>query len=127
MSKLKNHHQFLDLSDYMRIPARLVAHFSLYTPFRAITFTFLFFICGLFSCYFIVQGYPYLALLFLFLKTLFDSVDGEIARLSHTPRYTGRYLDSNCDFILNFLFFYSFYLVTGTHFWIYFFSFISIS
>ena len=103
MSKLKNHHQFLDLSDYMRIPARLVAHFSLYTPFRAITFTFLFFICGLFSCYFIVQGYPYLALLFLFLKTLFDSVDGEIARLSHTPRYTGRYLDSNCDFILNFL------------------------
>ncbi|RAP37696.1 CDP-alcohol phosphatidyltransferase [Candidatus Marinamargulisbacteria bacterium SCGC AAA071-K20] len=127
MSKLKKEHQFLDLSDYMRNPARVVATWFLPTPFRAITFTWLFFICGLLSCYFIVQERPFFAVLCLLLKILFDTVDGEIARLSNEPRYTGRYLDSNCDLVLNASFFYSFYLIDGSHFWLYTLSFLSLS
>jgi phosphatidylglycerophosphate synthase len=127
MSKLKKEHQFLDISDYMRIPARALATLLLPTPFQAITFTWLFFICGLTSCYFIVAERPLLAVVFLLLKILFDTVDGEIARLSNKPKYTGRYLDSNCDLILNAGFFFSFYLLTGSYFWLYFLSFISLS
>jgi phosphatidylglycerophosphate synthase len=42
--------------------------------------------------------------LFLILKSILDAADGELARVKNTPSYTGRFLDSICDIILNALF-----------------------
>jgi len=41
---------------------------------------------------------------FLFFKSIIDALDGELSRVKNTPSYTGRYLDSVFDILLNFLF-----------------------
>ena len=45
----------------------------------------------------------YLAAIFIILKSIIDAADGELSRLKNQPSYTGRYLDSVCDIILNFM------------------------
>ena len=42
---------------------------------------------------------------FIILKSIIDAADGELARIKKTPSYTGRYLDSIFDIILNLIFF----------------------
>ncbi len=112
MSKFPPEHHIFDISDYMRLPARFLASIFQHTPFRAITFTWLFFICGIAACTFFIQEQLIYGSIFFVLKILFDTVDGEIARLTKEPRYTGRYLDSICDFFLNAGFFYSLWAVS---------------
>jgi phosphatidylglycerophosphate synthase len=51
-----------------------------------------------------LSGYYILAGFLLILKSGIDAADGELARLKKTPSYSGRYLDSIFDFVLNFLF-----------------------
>jgi phosphatidylglycerophosphate synthase len=41
------------------------------------------------------------AAIFLILKSIIDGIDGELARVKKTPSYTGRYLDSVFDILLN--------------------------
>ena len=104
MSKLNAEDQFLDLSDYGRSFGRFLAKSLQETKFTPIHVTLLFGICGLLSIASMLSGYYILAGFLLILKSGIDAADGELARLKKTPSYSGRYLDSIFDFILNFLF-----------------------
>ena len=103
MSKLPKEHKFLDLSDYGRPPARWLANSLKNTVITPIHVTLLFGVAGLLACYCILTGHFFLAGIFLVLKSILDAADGELARVKQTPSYTGRYLDSIFDIILNFL------------------------
>ena len=48
----------------------------------------------------------------MILKSILDAADGELARIKATPSYTGRYLDSVSDIILNFIIFMVIWYIT---------------
>jgi phosphatidylglycerophosphate synthase len=103
MSKLPPQHKFLDLSDYGRTGGKWIARNLQETSFTPIHVTLLFVVSGLIGIYCILNGYYVQAAFFLILKSIIDAADGELARLKKTPSYTGRYLDSISDLLLNFL------------------------
>ncbi len=104
MSKLTTEDQFLDLSDYGRSFGRILAQQLKNTRFTPIHVTLLFGLSGMIAVYFILTEQFYLAAFFILLKSGIDAADGELARLKKTPSYTGRYLDSLFDILLNFIF-----------------------
>ena len=114
MSKLAPEDKFLDLSDYGRPLARLFANQLKTTSFTPIHVTLLFGICGLIAIFCILNGYFIAAGIFIILKSIIDAADGELARIKQTPSYSGRYLDSIFDLILNFLFLMTFCYVAKT-------------
>ena len=128
MPKLSKEYRFLDLSDYGRSTAILIANSLKDSRLTPIHVTILFTISGLLAVLSILQGYYLAAGLFLILKSILDAADGELSRVKNTPSYTGRYLDSISDIILNFLiltaiayktdttFFYSFIAFLGIQF-----------
>jgi len=118
MPKLAAQNQFLDLSDYGRPFARYFANQLKSTRFTPIHVTLLFGVSGLVAIYCILQNHYFLASFFIILKSIIDAVDGELARAKNTPSYTGRYLDSIFDIILNFLFLMTICYVSETTFWI---------
>ena len=101
MSKLPANHRFLDFSDYGRTPARWIANALKDTLVTPIHVTLLFGVVGLAACGFMFSNQYYLAGLFLILKSILDAADGELARVKQTPSFTGRYLDSIFDILLN--------------------------
>ena len=103
MSKLALQDKFFDLSDYGRTFGKWFATLLQNTKFTPIHVTLLFGISGLSAIYCIVSDHLYLAGIFIILKSAIDAADGELARLKNTPSYTGRYLDSVFDIMLNFL------------------------
>ena len=117
MSKLPKEHKFVDLSDYGRPIAKVIAN-SLKNTATPIQVTISFIISGLIAVWCIIQGYYWLAAFFLILKSILDAADGELARVKQTPSYTGRYLDSVADILLNALFFISIWYITNTTIWI---------
>jgi hypothetical protein len=104
MSKLTAQDKFLDLSDYGRPLATVFAQSLKNTRFTPIHVTLLFGISGLIAIFCILNGYFLWASVFIILKSVIDAADGELARLKKKPSYTGRYLDSVFDIILNFMF-----------------------
>ena len=104
MSKLAAQDKFLDLSDYGRPFGKFLANQLKNTRFTPIHVTLLFGLTGLIAIYCILQNHYFLAGFFIILKSGIDAADGELARIKNTPSYTGRYLDSVFDIILNFLF-----------------------
>lgn len=103
MSKLPEQNRFLDLSDYGRPVARIIANSLKNTSFTPIHLTFGFIISGLIAIACILNHYYWATTFFLILKSILDAADGELARTKNTPSYTGRYFDSVADIILNFL------------------------
>ncbi|MDT0540118.1 CDP-alcohol phosphatidyltransferase family protein [Croceitalea sp. P059] len=103
MSKLPRENQFLDLSDYGRPIANVIAKSLQNTAFTPIHVTFLFVASGLIAVFCILNEYYWATAFFLVLKSILDAADGELARLKNTPSYTGRYLDSISDMLLNLL------------------------
>lgn len=103
MPKLSKEYRFLDLSDYGRSTAILIANHFKNSKLTPIHVTILFTLSGLLAVFFILRGYYLAAALFLILKSILDAADGELSRVKNTPTYTGRYLDSISDIILNFL------------------------
>ncbi len=103
MSKLPKENQFLDLSDYGRPVARVIAESLKNTSFTPIHVTIAFVISGLIAIACILNHYYWATAFFLVLKSILDAADGELARVKNTPSYTGRYLDSVSDIILNLL------------------------
>ncbi|MBL0026862.1 MAG: CDP-alcohol phosphatidyltransferase family protein [Saprospiraceae bacterium] len=118
MSKLPEKHKFVDLSDYGRPIAKVIASSLMNTTFTPIHVTIGFIISGLIAVFFIIQGYYWLAAFFLILKSVLDAADGELARIKQKPSYTGRYFDSIADIILNALIFISIWYITDTSIWI---------
>jgi hypothetical protein len=118
MSKLAPQYQFLDLSDYGRPLARIFANQLRNTRFTPIHITLLFGISGLVAIYCILRNHYFAASFFIILKSIIDAVDGELARVKKTPSYTGRYLDSIFDLILNFLLLSAICYVSETTFWL---------
>jgi len=104
MSKLSAKDKFLDLSDYGRPFGNFLAHQLKDTRFTPVHVTLLFGVSGLIAIYCILENHYYLAAFFIILKSGIDAADGELARIKKTPSYTGRYLDSVFDIILNFFF-----------------------
>jgi phosphatidylglycerophosphate synthase len=103
MAKLATEHKFIDVSDYGRPFATAIANALKNTFFTPIHATIAFGIAGLLAVYCITANHFYWAGFFLILKSILDAADGELARVKNTPSYTGRYLDSVFDIILNFL------------------------
>ena len=118
MSKLPKAHKFIDLSDYGRPIARGIANALKNTSFTPIHVTIGFIVSGLIAIFCIVKGYYWFAAFFLILKSVLDAADGELARVKQKPSYTGRFLDSVADIILNSLFFVSIWYITNTPFWV---------
>ena len=118
MSKLAAVDKFVDLSDYGRPIGKWFANQLKNTRFTPIHITLLFGVSGLIAIYFILKNQYFLAGFFIILKSIIDAADGELARLKNTPSYTGRYLDSVFDIILNFLFFMTICYVSKTSFWL---------
>jgi phosphatidylglycerophosphate synthase len=113
MAKLPKENQFLDLSDYGRPVAKVIAEFFKPTFITPIHVTILFIISGLLAIACIFSHQYIAAAFFLVLKSILDAADGELARIKNTPSYTGRYFDSVADIILNFLFLLSICIVTN--------------
>ena len=118
MSKLAAEDKFVDLSDYGRPIGKWFANQLKNTRFTPIHITLLFGVSGLIAIYFILKNHFFLAGFFIILKSIIDAADGELARIKNTPSYTGRYLDSVFDIILNFLFFMTICYVSKTSFWL---------
>lgn len=116
MSKLPSTHKFIDLSDYGRPIARIIATSLKETSFTPIHVTIWFVISGLIAIYCILFDYLWAAAFFLLLKSILDAADGELARVKETPSYTGRYLDSISDIILNLFIFIALWYTTEVHF-----------
>jgi len=117
MSKLSAQDKFLDLSDYGRSFGRFFANQLKDSRFTPIHVTLLFGLSGLIAIYSILQHQYLLAGFFILLKSGIDAADGELARLKNTPSYSGRYLDSVFDIILNFMFFMAICYVSKTSIW----------
>ncbi len=118
MSKLSKSDQFLDLSDYGRPIAKKAALALKNTQVTPIHITLVFGICGLIAVYFILTNHFKLAAIFLILKSIIDAIDGELARVKKTPSYSGRYLDSVFDIILNALIFSAIGWISNCSWWL---------
>jgi len=103
MSKLPEEYRFLDLSDYGRPVARFIAISLKETVFTPVHVTFCFMLTGLLGILAMYHHYFFLAALLFVFKSILDAADGELARIRNKPSYTGRYLDSVFDIILNLL------------------------
>ncbi len=117
MSKLSAAQKFFDVSDYGRPIASAVAKRLKNTSVTPVQVTLVFGICGLGAVFCIIQGWYITAGLLLILKSIIDAVDGELARQKKTPSYTGRYLDSVFDNLLNFLFLMAVCFISQSTFW----------
>ena len=117
MSKLSYKEKFIDVSDYGRPIAVTLASWLKNTPATPVQVTLLFGVCGLFAVYSILNGNYATAAIFLVLKSIIDAVDGELARVKKIPSYTGRYLDSIFDIILNFMVLMAIWHVTASPLW----------
>lgn len=118
MSKLPNEYKFVDLSDYGRPFAKVIAVSLKNTSFTPVHVTLGFILSGLIAIYCIVYSHYWMAAFFLIFKSILDAADGELARLKQKPSYTGRYLDSVADILLNALFFIAIWYITDTSIWV---------
>jgi len=126
MPKLTTDEKFIDVSDYGRPIATAAALRLKNSAATPVQVTFVFGLCGLIAAYCILKGYYAIAGLFLILKSIIDAMDGELARIKKMPSYTGRYLDSIFDFILNFIILLSIWYVTDSSIGMMFIAFISL-
>lgn len=117
MSKLPQAHKFLDLSDYGRPVAKTIANNLKDTSYTPIHVTLAFIVSGLIAVYCIVLHHYWTAGFFLILKSILDAADGELARVKNTPSYTGRYLDSVADIILNAIILIAIWHITNANIW----------
>lgn len=117
MKKLGEQYRFIDLSDYGRPLSDQIARTLQNTWVTAIHLTLLFGITGLFALYAIVGGHFKTALLLLVMKSVIDGADGALARLNNKPSFTGRYLDSVFDIVLNLLLLGGIWYISDSSWW----------
>lgn len=115
MSKLTSENKFIDLSDYGRPFANVIAEQLKTTRVTAIHLTLLFLLSGVCAIYCIVIENYWGASFFLILKSILDAADGQLARAKDQPSFTGRYLDSIFDALLNLALLICIGSITGTN------------
>lgn len=118
MSKLAAQDKFLDFSDYGRPFAKIIANQLKNTRFTPVHLTLLFGVSGLVAVYCMLNAYYWWAGCFLIIKSILDAADGELSRVKNTPSYTGRYLDSVFDIILNFIFLMTICHISDSSWWV---------
>lgn len=99
-----NPSKFIDVSDYARPLAVLIANYIKNTKIQVNHITVFHFALTLLAAYLIQTGiylHILLGCLLLLAKNVIDAVDGSVARLRNKPSKVGRFLDSNLDFIGN--------------------------
>ena len=101
MSKLTIENKFIDVSDYGRPAARIIVQGLKSTKVTAVHLTLLFGLSGLLAIFCMGVEQYWAAGFFLILKSILDAADGQLARTKNQPSYTGRYLDSILDSLLN--------------------------
>jgi phosphatidylglycerophosphate synthase len=101
MSKLPDSKRFIDVSDYGRPLAQALVRALFDTFFTSIHLTFAFLVAGTIAIGCILAHHFVWAAIFLMVKNVLDAADGEMARQRNHPSYTGRYLDSIFDFMIN--------------------------
>ncbi|WP_298146084.1 CDP-alcohol phosphatidyltransferase family protein [Flavobacterium sp.] len=126
MSKLPQEYKFIDLSDYGRPAAKIIAISLKNTSLTPLHVTFGFIIAGCIAIYCILSDHYFLAAFFLIVKSILDAADGELSRVKQTPSYVGRYTDSVADIILNFFIFLAIWYVTDISIWICFLAFLGL-
>ena len=89
----------IDLSEWGRPIARIIARFLKEKPVSVIQVTNLHFLLTLYSAWLILQGQTILACFLLIVKGVIDAVDGELARIRERPSHVGRYWDTVADTI----------------------------
>ena len=89
----------IDLSEWGRPIARVIARFLKEKPVSVIQVTNLHFLLTLYSAWLILQGQTILACFLLIVKGVIDAVDGELARIRERPSHVGRYWDTIADTI----------------------------
>tara|TARA_B100000767_G_C19750881_1_gene530736 strand:+ start:1351 stop:2106 length:756 start_codon:yes stop_codon:yes gene_type:complete len=91
--------EVIDLSEWGRPIARVVANFLKEKPISVIQVTNVHFLLSLFCAWLILQERAVEACGLLVLKGVIDAVDGELARIRQRPSHVGRYWDTVADTI----------------------------
>lgn len=102
MGKVALSDRFLDISDYGRPLAHFLVHKIIDTPISPIHITLLYTLVGFVAAYFImIDTWLGFAGILLILKSILDAMDGALARARNRPSRVGRFLDSDCDFVVS--------------------------
>ena len=89
----------IDLSEWGRPFARVIARFLKEKPISVIQVTTLHLLLTIFCAWLILQGHTIIACSLLIVKGVIDAVDGELARIRERPSHVGRYWDTVADTI----------------------------
>ena len=89
----------VDLSEWGRPFARVMARYLKEKPVSVIQVTNLHLVLTIFCAWLILQGDLILACSLLIIKGVIDAVDGELARIRERPSHVGRYWDTVADTI----------------------------
>jgi phosphatidylglycerophosphate synthase len=93
---------FLDFSDYAGPAVRWLVARLIDSPIVPVQLTLAFTVSGLGAgALFALGRLPWLAAALLLLTGALDAADGSLARARGRPSRVGRFLDSDCDFIVN--------------------------
>ena len=89
----------LDLSEWGRPFARIIARFLKEKPITVIQVTTFHLFLTIFCAWLILEGNTIIACFLLIVKGIIDAVDGELARIRERPSHVGRYWDTVADTI----------------------------
>tara|TARA_Y200000002_G_scaffold368951_1_gene362560 strand:+ start:1229 stop:2032 length:804 start_codon:yes stop_codon:yes gene_type:complete len=89
----------IDLSEWGRPFARVIARYLKEKPVSVIQVTNLHLVLTIFCAWLIIQGDMILACSLLIIKGVIDAIDGELARIRQRPSHVGRYWDTVADTI----------------------------
>jgi len=89
--------EVVDLSEWGRPIARVMANFLKEKPISVMQVTNIHFVLSLYCAWLIFEGSPILACSLLIVKGVIDAVDGELARMRERPSHVGRYWDTVAD------------------------------
>lgn len=100
--KVPDSQSFFDISDLAGPPGRWLAVHLVNSPITPIHLTLAFTVAGLTAaCLLAVGRGAWLAAALLVAKSALDAADGGLARARRRPSRVGRFLDSDCDFVVN--------------------------
>jgi CDP-diacylglycerol--serine O-phosphatidyltransferase len=89
----------IDLSDWGRPFARVIAKYLQKKPVSVIQVTNLHLVLSIFCAWLILDGHTVVSCFLLIVKGVIDAVDGELARIRERPSHVGRYWDTVADTI----------------------------